>query len=63
MTEKEKEGWGFPTGSRKAHYFGEDSFALCRKYGFYFGEKEQGNDDSSDNCTACMKKLAKRKAN
>lgn len=59
--EKAKEGWGFPGTSKKAHYF-VDATSLCRKWGFYFGPLEQGNDNSLDNCAACMKELAKRKA-
>lgn len=62
MTENEvKEGWGFPGTSRKAHYF-VDMMALCRKWGFYNGPLEQGLDESPDNCAACKKELAKRKA-
>lgn len=56
-----KEGWGFPTGSRKAHYF-VDSMSLCLRYGFYFGPLEQGADNSPDNCSSCVKKLAKQEA-
>ena len=56
----EKEGWGFPSNSRKAHYF-VDKRSLCGKW-LFFGELEQGNDDSSDNCTACKKALQKRRA-
>lgn len=55
-----KEGWGFPGTSKKAHYF-VDSMSLCRKWGFYYGSLEQGNDDSPDNCAACIRELAKRK--
>ena len=58
--EGQKEGWGFPGGSRKAHYF-VDGVSLCGKWGFYFGLLEQGNDTSPDNCPTCIKKLAKRK--
>jgi len=62
MVETEvNEGWGFPGDSRKAHYF-VDGMALCRKWGFYRGPLEKGNDNSPDNCAACMKELAKRKA-
>ncbi|KKN37026.1 hypothetical protein LCGC14_0767860 [marine sediment metagenome] len=39
MTEN-KEGWGFPAGSKKAHYFEANGMSLCRKYGFYFGERK-----------------------
>jgi hypothetical protein len=54
-----KEGWGFPSRSNKAHYFMANGMSLCNKYGFYHGQKEQGNDDSNDNCTACKKALKK----
>ncbi len=54
------EGWAIPGTSNKAHYF-VDTVSLCRKWGFYTGPLEQGNDDSPDNCAACKKKLAKRK--
>jgi len=56
MSELE-EGWGFPTRSNKAHYFLKNGMSLCNKYGLYRGPKEQGNDDSPDNCTACKKAL------
>ncbi len=55
-----KEGWGFPGTYRKAHYF-VDGMSLCRKWCFYHGPLEQGEDDHPDNCVACMRKLAKRK--
>ena len=56
---KAKEGWGFPGRSRKAHYFAGMT-SLCRKWGFYGGPLEQGNDDSPDNCAVCMKRLTNR---
>jgi len=59
---KHKEGWGFPGRGNKAHYFLANGMSLCNKWGFYKGPTEQGNDDSSDNCTACKKALQKRKA-
>ena len=61
MSQNEKEGWAFPSGSRKAHYFTHDGRSLCGGYGFYCGDVEQGNDASPDNCSACKRKLAKRK--
>lgn len=61
VTSEMKEGWGFPANSRKAHYF-VDMMALCRKYGFYRGTLEQGNDESPDNCAECKRLLSKRKA-
>ena len=54
-----KEGWGFPTNSKKAHYF-RQSRSLCGKW-MFFGVLEQGNDNSLDNCTACKKALLKEK--
>jgi hypothetical protein len=55
-----KEGWGFPGKSNKAHYFIEGR-SLCRKWGFYLGELEQGKDESPDNCAECKRALTKRK--
>ncbi|RLI41370.1 hypothetical protein DRO59_07110 [Candidatus Bathyarchaeota archaeon] len=56
---KVKEGWGFPLNSRKAHYF-VNGRSLCGKW-LFFGELEQGNDGSPDNCAVCKKLLQKRK--
>lgn len=56
---KPLEGWGWPANSRKAHYF-VDGKALCGKW-MFFGNLEEGNDESSDNCTACKKALVKRR--
>ena len=55
-----RKGWGFPANSRKAHYF-IDGRSLCGKWAF-FGNLEDSNDDSPDNCTACKKALQKEKA-
>lgn len=60
MNVKTLEGWGFPLNSKKAHYFIEGR-SLCGKW-FFMGELEEGNDESSDNCTACKKALTKRRA-
>jgi len=54
---KTNEGWGWPSNSKKAHYFREGR-ALCGKW-LFLGKLEQGNDDSLDNCTACKKALQK----
>ena len=54
MKESYKEGWGLPNMSRKWHYF-INTLSLCRKYGFYGGYLEQGNNESPDNCLACRK--------
>jgi hypothetical protein len=58
------EGWGHLDNTYKWHYWAEgDVRSLCRKWG-YFRRPElgQGGDDSPDNCAACAKRLAKRKA-
>jgi len=57
---KMSEGWGWPGNSKKAHYF-VNGRSLCGSW-IYFGELEQGKDDSSDNCPRCKKRLeAKRR--
>jgi hypothetical protein len=53
------EGWGWPSNSRKAHYFIKNR-SLCGKW-LFFGVLEQGKDGSPDNCTACKRALQKRK--
>lgn len=58
-----KEGWTWIIGSPKWHYM-RDGYSLCRKWFLLrTGDLEQGNDTSSDNCKACMKKLLKEKKN
>ena len=54
-----EEGWGFPSNSRKAHYF-VGVRSLCGRW-LFFGSLELGNDDSPDNCLACRRKLKKRR--
>jgi hypothetical protein len=55
------EGWTWLINSKKWHYF-VNGRSLCGKFGLIGRpELEQGNDDSPDNCTACRKKLKKRK--
>ena len=58
--QKHPEGWAFPGRARKCHYF-VGGKALCRQWVFG-GPLEEGNDDSPDNCTQCVKLLAQRKA-
>lgn len=56
------EGWGWPGASQKAHYFDADSaISVCGKW-IFTGPREQGNDGSPDNCAACKRAIAKRKA-
>lgn len=55
-----QEGWGFPTGSRKAHYFVR-SESLCRRWGLYFGVLEPDTGKASpDDCAACRQAFEKR---
>jgi len=54
-------GWGWPGNSRKAHYFEEGQItSICGKW-LYRGPREQGNDGSPDNCTACRRALQKKR--
>lgn len=54
-----KAGWGKSPESQKWHYFpAEATISLCSRIGFFFGEREQGNDESTSNCATCKKKLA-----
>ena len=57
----ENEGWGFPNGSRKAHYF-RGMMALCRKYGFYGEPLETDDEASPDDCAVCRKHLSRHPA-
>ena len=53
------EGWTWLTNSRKWHYFKKDRRSLCGKF-LHMGsmnDLQEGNDDSSDNCAACRRKL------
>ena len=57
-----KEGWTWLTNSKKWHYF-VDGRSLCGGFMVFAnmqGELVQGNNDSSDNCASCKKKLQKR---
>ncbi len=53
-----KEGWGWPSNARKAHYF-VDNRSLCGRW-LFFGELENFNHESSFNCLACRRKHKKR---
>ncbi len=55
-----KEGWGKSPASKKWHYF-VDTWSLCGKIGFYFGDVEQGNDASDENCAGCKRKLSTKR--
>jgi hypothetical protein len=53
-------GWGFPAGSRKAHYFDADGRSLCGKWAFM--RREACDNDnafrpSPDDCVACRRKF------
>jgi len=55
------EGWTWLWNSRKRHYF-LDGRSLCGRF-LLLGHPElkHSNDDSPDNCTACRRKLAKKR--
>jgi len=62
------EGWTWLVNSPKWHYFiYENGYrSLCGRWGLFVwpslpGDVEQKNDNSPDNCKACVKKLARRK--
>lgn len=55
--EKQKEGWGWPPLSKKAHYF-DGGRSLCGKW-LFLGVVEQGGDESPDNCQQCRRELEK----
>jgi len=58
--EMDKSGWAWPGCSRKAHYFpAGEAISLCRKVGFVVHiPREEGDDDSSDNCAECRRRLS-----
>lgn len=56
----EREGWVGITNGRKYHYV-IDNDTLCGVV-VWGGEVELGNDDSPDNCSACKKRLSKKRA-
>jgi hypothetical protein len=57
-----KEGWTYLYNSPKWHYFREGR-SICKRW-MTLGnpELEQGNDNSKDNCKACIKALEKERA-
>jgi len=59
-----EEGWTYLLNDRsgKWHYFREGK-SLCRKWMCFGHDFEVGNDNSLDNCKACMKALEKEKKN
>ena len=54
-----QKGWGWPALSKKAHYF-TDGRSLCGKW-LFWGQLEEGNDGSPDNCAQCKRRLAATK--
>jgi hypothetical protein len=53
------EGWSYLINATKWHYFKADGKSLCGRWLILGGKREQGNDDSADNCKACRRKLDK----
>ena len=62
MSIQDKEGWGYPLNSRKAHYFNSNR-SLCGKWGCLNSMPLENNDhDHSDNCMGCRRKRDKLEA-
>lgn len=59
-----KQGWGFPTQSRRAHWFSAGR-SLCGKWG-YLGDltKSQGVSEKPgpDDCTECHRRLLRNQS-
>lgn len=56
-------GWGWTDGVRKWHYWTETGHSACGRY-FKFTDAglSDDNDASPDNCAACRRKVAGRRA-
>ena len=55
---KPEEGWGFPSSSRKAHYF-VDSRSLYGKWLYTSKKLEPAGKASPDDCALCTRRLKK----
>lgn len=56
----DNEGWGWPSDSRKAHYFAADGRSLCGKWGRFGLPLTAGDYESPDDCADCRRRLNKR---
>ena len=61
MGEKLTEGWAWPLGANKAHYFTPGRRSLCGKWA-YFGDLSPADDGVQFDCAECTKRLAGRQA-
>lgn len=64
MEEEITQGWGDPElfrSTSKFHFYGKDGRSLCGRHARFAGlpEVSDENDESSANCAACKKKIAK----
>lgn len=51
-------GWGWPSNSRKAHYFNAaTSRSLCGKWMFFGALEPDDAKPSRDDCVVCRRKL------
>lgn len=57
---KARQGWGWPGGARKAHYFTVGGRSLCGGW-LFTGIVYDTNDNSSDNCKECKRRVMKRR--
>lgn len=59
---KPEEGWSFLINYPKRWHYFRGGRSLCRRYmAFSLPHMEQGNDDSPDNCKACLTALKKER--
>jgi hypothetical protein len=62
---KPKHGWGFPSASKKAHYF-HGGRSLCGKWGFFGTVEPQTTpvpaERGPDDCAECHRKLKRDEA-
>ena len=60
-TQKLGAGWGRPEASKKFHYFPADDpmMSLCRKWGFYGGDRDDVDHDHPLNCAECKRRHKK----
>lgn len=51
-------GWGWPTNSRKAHYFMGDTISVCRKWMYGGALESETGKRSPDDCARCVEAVA-----
>lgn len=60
MPNIDNKGWGFPTLSKKAHFFNSgEAISLCGKW-MFTGVRIDEWHEHPENCATCMKKRKKQ---